>query len=249
LIDDLPQEFKDRAKQLSATKLPETLDAMLARALRSNPDILSAEIEVQKAEAALNQTRLKVAHEVSLAFRERELLSELVARYQALVEVMSGPPEVNVKFIEAKQALAKVESQLRYLIGSGTEAKPLPARPPGGAAAVPVRESAMAAKWDEQLAKLVEVDFIEIPLADVAEFFQDSAGIDFVLNEELKERKITLALNRRVPLRSALAAIADKEGLGFVLRDYGILITTDEEAKSMSPTIPEKISVRGGGFF
>src|SRR5688572_26321607 len=84
LIDDLPQEFRDRAKKFSTSTLPATLEAMLAVALRSNPDLLLADIATRRAEAELNQTRLKVAHEVSSLFREREILLETAASYQGL---------------------------------------------------------------------------------------------------------------------------------------------------------------------
>jgi hypothetical protein len=233
LIDDLPREFKDRAKRISASELPATLDAMLATALRSNPDIRLAEIEVQKAEAQLNQARLKMAQEITSRYRQREVLVELASAYKALVN--QGPRhDERYKMLETTQAIAKIESELRYLVGLGAESKPPSASPPGGAAAISPRQSEILTKLRDKLETVVDIRFQGTAFGAVAEYFQKVTEIDFVLGTSLHSRHVILLQLDRIPLRDAMLALADVEALSFVVRDYGILITTAKEASTMN---------------
>jgi hypothetical protein len=56
------------------------------------------------------------------------------------------------------------------------------------------------------------------------------------------------SLPSEIPLRSLLLAIADQiDGMCFVVRDYGILVTTTERAWSLpGATIPAEVPFRAG---
>jgi len=119
-----------------------------------------------------------------------------------------------------------------------------------------------------KLNTIVTCDFVDKPLAEVIQSFGSQADLSFILGPELKEAvefggdpfeegefegggaiarrvpKVSLTLGE-VPLYSAMIAIADSYGYWFVIRDYGVFVTSMNHAKTMAaPTIPESKAFR-----
>ena len=95
--------------------------------------------------------------------------------------------------------------------------------------------SPVAEKVRKAMDEPVAVSFKDAPLADVLEELQSKAGI--VIRDQLtryykKEAgpKITLTLQKALPLRAVLQILEDELdpeiGIVFVVRDYGLLLTT-----------------------
>jgi hypothetical protein len=99
---------------------------------------------------------------------------------------------------------------------------------------VELTQGAMADKIRKALDTPVTVDFHGAPLSEVLRFFEDRMGVSFhnVLPRNPRETdQLNLHLTR-VPLGAALQALEDTfdQHLCFVVRDYGILVTTREKA-------------------
>jgi hypothetical protein len=110
LIDDLSPEQKEAAARNAAPKnenaIPDTLADALARALRNNPGILVAEAKVRQSQAELNEVRLGVVQELTLAFQRR-----------AMNKVIP-PGELSTLTIIANM---EDETKILYLLGVGAE--------------------------------------------------------------------------------------------------------------------------------
>jgi len=212
------------------------LEEMLTIALRSNPEILQAEAALRKAQADLNQARLKATQEVIGAFIERQRAP------------LDGPNAA----LDAKARVAQTEAQLRYLLGlggtvtsEGTVAQPVRPTPE------PLRRPELSAEMKEVLAKEVTLAFEGEPsdpntrgatLGDIIERLKDfDSGLSAVIDNSVPFIKTATSVNlTQKPLRALLLLLADRYKLCFVFRDYGLFVTTPERAVRMyAPTIPE----------
>jgi hypothetical protein len=115
----------------TAKKLePGSLEEMLDKALRNNPDILAAEAKVREAEAECNRVRHQVVAKIvglrmdienakkTLAIAESMLKLELDARSQRSVVL---PLQSNVE--KQKAELGKLEAELKAVLGSYAQVK------------------------------------------------------------------------------------------------------------------------------
>src|SRR6266446_4052252 len=105
-----------------------TLEEMLSKALKDNPDIRVAEAKVREAEAELNRTRLQVTQKVLAFHHTREsqkaivkIAEEDLQRIQKL-EASKAVSQGEVKQVQqrlsaAKAKLAEVEAEMPYLLG------------------------------------------------------------------------------------------------------------------------------------
>jgi hypothetical protein len=150
--------------------------------------------------------------------------------------------------------LAAVEWELAFLMGSRGDLRPategagdaprpqpqavaLPAPPPSINDVLPRAEKAadIKAKLDQKL----ELDLQDTPLTDIADYLSKKAELRFILDKQTlegdgfpAESPITLQLGE-VELGTALQAMEDlHKPLYFVVRDYGILITTESSRSS-----------------
>lgn len=114
--------------------------------------------------------------------------------------------------------------------------------PAGGGGAAPDAKS----KVQENLAKKCDgVDFTEMPLSDIAQFLTETIGSPVIVDRSALQGNlpegfsVTIALhNDDLTWQDVLTAISDTHDVGFLVRDYGILITTPQKAGSAP----------GGGF-
>jgi hypothetical protein len=105
-----------------------TLEDMLNKALKDNPDIKVAEAKVREAEAELNRTRLQVTQKVLTFHHTREaqkaavkVAADEVARMRKLQETNSLPQgvldQMEDRLAQAKAKLAEIEAEMPYLLG------------------------------------------------------------------------------------------------------------------------------------
>jgi hypothetical protein len=112
-----------------------TLDELLAKALKDNPDLRVAEAKVREAEAELNRTRLQVLQKVAKVYQEIALARQIVdgetrqlerlkalGRSGAVSQEELGKTELAVE--RAKAEVAKLEAELPYLVGKQPGAAP-----------------------------------------------------------------------------------------------------------------------------
>jgi hypothetical protein len=105
-----------------------TLEEMLNKALKDNPDIRVAESKVREAEAELNRTRLQVTQKVLTFHHTREaqkavvkVAEEEIARIRKL-QASNAVAQEDVKQAEnrlsqVKAKLAEIEAEMPYLLG------------------------------------------------------------------------------------------------------------------------------------
>jgi hypothetical protein len=124
----VPPSIKPPAQAAPEKGLTSGLEAMLADALRNNPDIRVAEAKVHEAEAELNRVRLQVMQKVILARHTVESQKAAVAAAEDRLKVLldqhshGNVPVSAVQAAEAalakeKAALAAVDVDLPMLLG------------------------------------------------------------------------------------------------------------------------------------
>ena len=135
---DPPQEPPKAGKEApdavapAREELPGTLDAMIAAAIRSNPDVLRAEAKVLQAQTALNQARLRTTEEVISTAHERDRVERTLSVAEAAyvgarrrVEMgVAGTEELvqaEAGIIDSKAKIEQTRARLRYLLGLGGE--------------------------------------------------------------------------------------------------------------------------------
>ncbi len=254
------------ASPAAASPTSKSLAEMFELALRSNPEVVQAEATVRQAEADLNQVRLKVMQEVITAYHEgrkqRELLGyyeEEAANFRKRFEVgQATQGEGNQAFRQlaaTRASLAQTEARLLYILGTGYGKKsvegPKSVTPIGPAAAMPpmVAPGLPPPRIPEEF-----VAFLDAPidvfwdegdtLEAVFDFLRESTDVNFLVDEAIEldaPFQTSLELSE-LTVRKVLLALVDKfEGICFVFRDYGVFVTSRENAATLrSRTIPPR---------
>jgi hypothetical protein len=201
-----------------------TLEQFLDRALRIHPEILAAEAKVASANAELSRARFQIARELIALWNGWRVQSADIETLESLAS--RGYVETR-DLIEAKGELAEIEAQLSYLLGQASgpatlrSAAALPAGPKQ-APAGPLVEKIL-----EALKHPAELEFIETPIRDVADYLADFCGITFVVDPAVADVPMTASV-RGIPLGAVVQAVeAGTPGIRFVVCDYGILVTSD----------------------
>jgi hypothetical protein len=228
----------------------ESLDQMLSAAMENHPDIVAARARVALAEAELNATRLQVARQIIALWGERNAQRiTMDSIRKELTEIQNQPPErrnmLNKNMQDAAARLEQIEAEMKFLT-----AKAAPVAPQGG-------EVGLFGRLPPQLAQPkplqipsgpivekftpsapIEIDFVDTPLEKLIAYMRDYLNFPIFLdNRPLNDMgispdtPITLTIHK-TPLAAAIQAIQDQNPeLEFVIRDYGILITTKDQAK------------------
>ena len=201
-----------------------SLEQFMSRALATHPEVLAAEAKVASAEAELRRTRFEIARELIMFWSDWKTTEGEVARLKSLYEkkaISLG------EMIGAKAKLAKMESQLPYLLGtaSGTHQ--------GGRAALremgPKRlpQGPEVEKVRAVLDELTELQFIETPLGDVVDTLEDFHQVNITTDPAVADVPVTASI-KGIPVAAALQLTEDiTPGVRFVVTDYGILATSD----------------------
>jgi hypothetical protein len=133
----------------------------------------------------------------------------------------------------------QAEKELRLLIGATPPAKEPAAQ---SEAALPARQTPqgpIVAVWKTAAEQPIALSFVEVPLDEALKFLSDQTDVKFSLQRPALDEigvepttLISLSTNE-VPLRAALQGFEDAySDFKFVLRDYGVLLTTEEYAET-----------------
>ncbi len=214
----------------SLAQTPKLAQQLLA-AQQTHPDILAAEAKVRLAEAELEQVRFKVAQEI-IAFQS-ELQTQREEVYR-LSELFKAQEVDHGDLVQAKAKLAALEAKMPYLLGQQTPGIPRTGNPAKlGPGPKPLRGKVAEAVCTA-IAKPTQMAFIDTPIGGIAEALTDHYKIAFIVdkNDPLIEPDMTVTIHLQgLPLGAAFQALEDTyPPLHFVIREYGILITSKNSA-------------------
>ncbi|MHC4399894.1 MAG: hypothetical protein ACYTG0_09460 [Planctomycetota bacterium] len=201
-----------------------SLEKFLDHSLRAHPEIMAAEAKVDLAQAELRQTRFQVARELITFWNEWKSQEEQVALLAPEVEAgHMGTKEL----IQVKARLAEIESQVPFLLGQtggvGSEG-PSPSSQSGGQ---DLPEGPEVEKIVAMLEESIPLEYIDTPVRDVADVIQDISQVRFIVDPLVEDVPVTIDISG-VPVGAAIQALEDiTPGVRFVVRDYGILVTSD----------------------
>lgn len=207
-----------------------SLEQFLSRTLATHPEVVAAEANVASAEAELRRTRFGIARELIMFWSDWKTTEGEVARLTGLYEkkVISAG-----EMIGAKAKLAKMESQLPYLLGMASGAHQAARAASRGMEPKQLPRGPQVEKVLVALEEPTELEFIETPLGDVVDTLEDYHKIQMTTDPEAAELPVTASM-KDVPLGAALQMVEDTTpGVRFVVTDYGVLVTSDTSEHAM----------------
>jgi hypothetical protein len=217
----------------------DSLEELLSKAMENHPEVVAAKAKVTLAEAELNTTRLQVARQIIALWGNRDAQVRLVQKNKEVSQKTPGTiPAGDLQDNEAK--LHQLETELQYIMGKEkpdepqsvvSEAPPKPLQIPTGPIVDKLRK--------EVSAKKIDSEYVETPLEQVIANMADTLAFPFYIDKRALEvsgmgpdMPITMTI-KKTPLLATLQAFEDQNpGLEFVIRDYGILLTTANQAKA-----------------
>jgi hypothetical protein len=223
-------------------------DQALARALENHPDIVAAKAKIALAEAELYGKRMEVSRQVLGAYGNLKKLDSQIEVAKTELDQAKRATEdggsvfavqtAEAELVHATNQREQTEKELRLLIGTAS---------PAAGAVSPVKkpvvkrqapQGAIVQKVEVALDKPVKLEFVDTPLVEVMAYLSSVTGIKFSLQEWALEESgfnadIPISLHTdEVPLHAAMQAFEDAfPGMRFTVRDYGVLLTTDEYAE------------------
>lgn len=234
------------AAPMAAAQDDTNLEQEVRQALERHPEVLIAKAKVDQAEAEYQLVRMKIAQEV---IEKRGALDLERARVGQLQQRLKGEHTTALEneLIDAMRRVAQMEAGARLGAGGGGSA---PAKPPAG---IHVRPEPPA-HYRDLLAVPVQLAFEQATIPMIAAALAKKLGaadgnpsLQIVVDtqgwsEELggiDELKVDLQTPGSVTLRHVFEILADVTPMRFVLRDYGVLITTEHRARyTDAATIP-----------
>jgi hypothetical protein len=220
-----------------------TLDQSLTQAMDKNPGIIATTAKLAMAEAELRNARFEVARQLVACWNGiRDQERALAIAEEQVKSAEAGPDEyrfnaAKVALIDAKAKLERARSELQFLTGQtpaavsgsvssdcATTAFRVPLQIPRGPLVEKVRRALNAP---------TKFEFFNLPLFAVADYLKDYNKIEIQIDSEIISDKTPITSNLSgLSLGAALEAWDDKfHKLKFVVRDYGILVTSPERAK------------------
>jgi hypothetical protein len=155
-------------------------------------------------------------------------------------KVAAAVQTAEATLVQAIGQREQAEKELRLLVGATPPANEATSQ---NEAALPERQTPqgpIVGIWKTAAEQSITVEFVDMPLEEVLNFLSHETGIKFslqrpALDEIGMEPATTISLStNKVPLRAALQGFEDAyPDLQFVLRDYGVLLTTKEYAESV----------------
>ena len=252
----------------SRDDLPE-LEALLEKAFETHPQVVEAQAQLQQAQAAVERARMQVAREIVHTRAQWEVRRRAV---QCLSDALKEKPDdekLLQQYVNARAKLAQIEMELPFIGLQWRRQQPGPYRSPPEmtgmapprvgvqckdgqvtAVEVPIQgplpvPAAVNPEIRNALLKKVDVRFEETPLEKVVAHLEKEVGIPFVLQQfdGIENCDVTLNL-KSVTLAAACQALEDSmPNLCFVVRPYGILVTT----RQFAHMLPESHALRTVG--
>jgi hypothetical protein len=212
---------------------------------------LDAEIDAAKSSLAAARADFERTNK---AAADGTAVQSVVKMAAAAVQLAEG------KLVVATGQREQAEKELRLLIGTAPRFK---WEGLGIETATPARQEPQGPIMDTWKAKAeqpIKLSFADTPLSEVLNFLSEKTGIKFSMQQYAfdeigfrADEPISLSTNE-VPLSAALQGLEDAyPSLQFVLRDYGVLLTTEESAQEhgYKPIVeradPGGLGSKGGG--
>jgi hypothetical protein len=231
-----------------------TLDELLAKALKDNPDLRVAEAKVREAEAELNRTRVHLLQKVAKQFEEiaanREIATEARRRLETETKISSSQREIadaRLTAVKTNAEVVKSEAELAYLVGkqpgaaSAMTSAPtygetmntpfgssmgMPGMAMGGGSATKPVPTNLADKVRAALDMPIKGEFRDSQPREIVEWLSTNLkGINVHLSAKVPNIKVSIKLTESIPVGAALQWLEDEFGWRCVLRDYGVVIT------------------------
>jgi hypothetical protein len=269
---------------------PGSLEDLLDKALRHNPDIIAAAAKVTESESLLNQVRHQVVAKVvrlrsdlDLAKKMLEYSERTLRRVEQQVKnavVAREDLEIATADVEKKRTeLAKLEGDLQALIGSWkTSANASVAFSPDGRLIYSSSIDGSVRVWNaltgaqastyssstatststssfnvqapmaerirtalNKVVNLKEDQGRELPLAEMLKYFSEKAAIDVPFRTIGKFDNASVSLMKaELPVGAWLQVMEDSApNVRFVVREYGILVTTRAGVPEGALTVQE----------
>ncbi len=257
---------KDGAYFVDDSGETQELSIVMDRSLEFNPEIRAIRAEIEALVARLKQLEMKTATDVARKGVEIRRLKEKREKDRELVEKKLKRPE---ELMELDAEIAARDIEFKYLVGSnspkttlrvtqdrprgmefldGSDIVALAPAFPGSTEPRPGLETAPADIREALNGEKFDLDFKEMALEDVVRLLGEKYGLNAVLDPVVRSMGITANL-KKVTLAQALSAMADAQGLAFIVRDYGVFVTTQDRALNVAgPSIPEGLPYREGGL-
>lgn len=216
------------------------IETMLSAALEHHPEVVTARSRLRIAEAELKQAQMKSLKE----------LMDVRGRWEEANHVIMASKQTTKpnydELRKASSSLAAIEWELAFLTGARGEptTSPKPATVAKGATSEPTVVAPVVGRnfllrgekadiMREKLKQKIELNFEDMTLSAVARELTERTGLQFILDKSALEEgglsvdlPITCSFSD-LELVSALQALEDlQKPLYFVVRDYGILMTT-----------------------
>jgi hypothetical protein len=208
-----------------------TLEQLLDRGLKTHPDIVAAEAKVELAKAELSQTQFRITCELISLWNDWQAQQEEVALLKQVYEKGEGGLR---ELLQAKGKLTEIEAQFSHLLGRMSDAGSRRAAAAGEGGPKRMPEGPLGKEIASALGVPAELKLIDVPLREFADFLEDRYGITVVVDSMVEDVPVNISM-KRTPLHTALQAVEDvSPGVRFVVRDYGILVTSDSSNAAAS---------------
>lgn len=226
------------------------LEEMLAEALKNNPDIRVAAANVTLAEAELNRTRLQVTQKIATLYHaidaQKVVVEHQETKFKAMQKQATRIPGVDLEsakltLTQAKAKLTELESQMPALLGKTSHDADAAVQALQRLQRMAQEQFKAQGPLTDKIRKALEtpitVNYKDVKFSEVLKDLEKKAsGLSFHvrdLSQELNpktgvpaESSVTLHFDTPLPIAAILQAIEDKVGSHFIVRDYGILVTT-----------------------
>jgi hypothetical protein len=221
----------------------ESLDQLLATAMEKHPDIVAAKAKVTLAEAELNAARLQVARQLIALWGEKNTQTTTVDQIEQQLKTNLEPNKRSLLTNTLQEA--RVKSEMAETVMKFLTAESTPVASQSKDTAEPPKElQAPDGPIVEELrkefrTKTINLEFVDTPLSQVIDYMKDDLKYPIYIDVKTlgdsgiaSDMPITMNM-QKTPLPAVIQALQDQnQGLIFVIRDYGILLTTIEHAKA-----------------
>lgn len=219
-----------------AIEPPENLGEAINGALNNHPEIIVARASLQQAQAEYDSARLEVVRKVAASWNELVKHRNLVEQAKRALTETSDPATkrlLEVQLVDAQAQLEVLTTEMHYMVAHTGGAY----QQNGGQAPVvepKVPQTALARQTAEKLTTVLDLEFVDAPLADVVTYLADrtKTNIRIQAGAGLEETTVSMTL-KGVPFAGAIEAIEDATGAQFVIRNYGLLVIDSGSAESL----------------